>query len=81
MGGTACKKIIINGRVIMTVTDYITESAEKADAAGEYVENSQEITELFNQMEDLAFKALHLYLDGTGFKGPWSNSLTFKEEK
>jgi len=78
MGGTACKKIILNGLVIETLTSHVREAAEKADAAGEYMENSKEIVGIFNDMEDLAFKAAHLYLKGTGFEGPWPHSLQIK---
>jgi hypothetical protein len=75
MGGAACKKIIINGGRIMLNTADIHDAAVKADTEGGYLENDAKIVELFNEMEDLSFKALRLYLEGQGFKGPWPKSM------
>lgn len=75
MGGAACAKIIINGRGARAIIENVEREADLARVAGEYLKNDEEIIKIFNEIEDLAFKAQKLCLEGQGFKGPWPNSM------
>lgn len=78
MGGAACAKIIRNGLIISAVVNDLVAEARDSIKTGDYLVNSDQIVVYLNQMEDMAFKAQRLLLEGQGHKGPWSHALDVK---
>ena len=71
-------KIILNGGVAARVLDETCHSIYEFLERGKFSDADKfALVVLANKLEDDAFKFQRRALEAMGFKGPWSNALTF----
>lgn len=66
MGGTPCKKILLNGR---NAADLIRNAVELVEGEA-YVEGDEKIIAYLNDLEDRAVEVQKMILKGIGYDGP-----------
>lgn len=71
------EKVIINGGIAATNLTAVCERIYDRIEAGYRFPNIKEMVKQANKIEDEVDKFRRMYLEGSDFKGPWPNSLTF----
>jgi len=69
------EKIILNGGIAADVLNRVCARLYDRFEKGQHLPNQAEIIVKLNLIEDEAFKVVRLYLDGTGFEGPYSHAV------
>lgn len=78
MGGRPCiEKILLNTGIIALTADQMHEEAEWLRQKGESIndDDGYKIVDCLNKAENLMFDAHRIYLESTGFNGPFPRSM------
>lgn len=69
------EKIIINGSVAADVLTRVCDRIYDRIEAGYVFPNVKDLVKQANKIEDEVDRFRRMYLEGSGFSGPWPNSL------